>query len=654
MIKKKNRVRFLLLLFIWCCTLLCMDFHVYAEENELKTFSVYVTNESGDYTYAINWWQKQEAPIEKEYYMTLPYGARNQQMTVDFESSEDVYLDGKRVKHDSLVDALSEGEHSIVCAGEKYTLYVLYGSDIPIMHITTQSGEFDQVYEDKSHKEPGYVVVLNGEGIAYEGELEYIKGRGNSTWENFVKKPFNIKFKEKINLFDMGQAKKWCLLANSLDDTMIRSKLVSDLADKVGIHFSSKSVILDLYVDNEYIGNYTLMESVEIGTNRVNITDLEELNEIANPDVDFETLPLGGVRGEESYAQNGSYKWVELPRTLNIISGGYLIEYELASRYDEEASGFVSLYGQPVILKSPEHASKEQVEYISSYYQDFEDAARNSDGYNEKGKHYSKYIDVDSMAKMYVFQEYLKNLDAGLTSFYYYKDVDGKLVAAPAWDFDSAFGRRYVRNDVKMYEPTGIWAASGKLHNELENKSTILSIMCRHVEFRELAQQQWKEYFEPNVEWLLSSLDELYANCQASIIADKCRWKDAGNYNETVEFIDVGIYKLHKFITERSLFMSETFSEEKCCIGYQANGGEGGMYDLEFYDKGSTIPTMPNAFTNGDKAFLGWNTKANGKGESYENGAEITLKENTILYAQWEKDSIKGIFESFMKGILRK
>ena len=178
--------------------------------------------------------------------------------------------------------------------------------------------------------------------------------------------------------------------------------------------------------------------------------------------------------------------------------------------------------------------------------------------------------------------------------------------------------------------------------------------MCRHVEFRELAQQQWKEYFEPNVEWLLSSLDELYANCQASIIADKCRWKDAGNYNETAEFIDVGIYKLHKFITERSLFMSETFSEEKCCIGYQANGGEGGMYDLEFYDKGSTIPTMPNAFTNGDKVFLGWNTKANGKGESYENGAEITLKENTILYAQWEKDSIKGIFESFMKGILRK
>ena len=507
------------------------------------------------------------------------------------------------------------------------------------------------MYADKSYKEPGYAVIQNDEGIVYTGDLEYIKGRGNSTWDNYVKKPFNIKFKEKVNLFEMGQAKKWCLLANSLDNTLLRSKLISDLANTVGIHFSSQSVIVDLYVDQEYIGNYTLMESVEIGTNRVNITDLEELNEIANPDVNFETLPLAGVRGEGSYAQNGSCKWVELPNTLDVISGGYLIEYDLASRYDDEVSGFISVYGQPVVLKSPKYASKEQVEYISSYYQDFEDAARNSDGYNEKGKHYSKYIDVDSMAKMYVLQEYLKNLDAGLTSFYYYKDVDGKLVAAPAWDFDSAFGRRYVRNDVKMYEPTGIWAAEGKLHKELSDKSTILSIMCRHVEFRELAQQQWKVYFEPNVEGVLASLDELYGRCQASMIADKCRWNDAGNYAETAEFVDDSVYTLRKFIAERSAFMSETFSEEKCCIGYQANGGEGGMYDLQFYDKGTTIPTMPNAFTNGDKAFLGWNTKANGRGKTYENGAEITLTENVVLYAQWEKDSIKEILYSVMKGL---
>ena len=653
MIMKNDWVKFLILLCIMCNLLLFMDIPVLAEENELKTFRVHVTDEANGYTYAVNWWQKQEAPRENEYYITLPHFAKEQHLSAEFICSGDVFLNGKKIVSGSKIGVLPEGENSIQCSEKQYSLYVLYGSDIPTIHITTEAGNLDKVYEDKSYKEPGYAVILDGDGIAYEGELEYIKGRGNSTWENFVKKPFNIKFKEKVNLFEMGQAKKWCLLANSLDDTLLRSKLVSDLANTVGIHFSAQSVIVDLYVDQEYIGNYTLMESVEIGTSRVNITDLEELNEIANPDVDFKTLPLAGVRGEESYAKNGSYKWVELPRTLNVISGGYLIEYELASRYDDEVSGFVSVYGQPVILKSPEYASKEQVEYISGYYQDFEDAARNSDGYNERGKHYSKYIDVESMAKMYIFQEYLKNLDAGLTSFYYYKDVDGKLVAAPAWDFDSAFGRRYKRDDVKMYEPTGIWAATGKLHNELENKSTILSIMCRHVEFRELAQKQWKEYFEPNVEELLNELDGLYGECQASMIADKCKWKDAGDYAQTAEFVDAGVYTLRKFIIERSAFMTETFSEDKCYIGYQANGGEGGMYDLEIYDKGSVIPTMPNAFTNGDKEFLGWNTKANGFGESYENGAEITLTENVILYAQWKQDGIKGRIQSIMKGLFR-
>ena len=358
---KKNWLGFLPLVCMVYCLWMFTDLDVSAKENGLNEFSVQVTNVSNGYTYTVNWWQKQESPVENEYYMTLPYSAKGQLLTADISSDADVFLNGEEMKNGSIIDCLSEGENHISCSGEQYALYVMYGSDIPTVHIVTESGSLDKVYADKSYKEPGYVVIQNAEGIVYTGDLEYIKGRGNSTWENFVKKPFNIKFKEKVNLFDMGQAKKWCLLANSLDDTLIRSKLVSDLADKVGIHFSSKSVILDLYVDSEYIGNYTLMESVEIGTNRVNITDLEELNEIANPDVDFETLPLGGVRGEESYAQNGSYKWGELPRTLNIISGGYLIEYELASRYDEEASGFVSLYGQPVILKSPEHASKEQV-----------------------------------------------------------------------------------------------------------------------------------------------------------------------------------------------------------------------------------------------------------------------------------------------------
>ena len=50
------------------------------------------------------------------------------------------------------------------------------------------------------------------------------------------------------------------------------------------------------------------------------------------------------------------------------------MELEIADRYPDEISGFVTDGGQPVIFKNPEYATESEVKYISSIYQDFEDA----------------------------------------------------------------------------------------------------------------------------------------------------------------------------------------------------------------------------------------------------------------------------------------
>ena len=127
---------------------------------------------------------------------------------------------------------------------------------------------------------------------------------------------------------------------------------------------------------------------------------------------------------------------MNIPNNPENITGGYLLEYDLPDRYVKEVSGFVTSRNQTIVVKAPEYASEAQVKYISALYQDFEDAVFSANGYNAKGKHYTEYIDVASFAKMYVFQEYVKNLDAGLTSFYIYKDKDSDVfVAAPVWDF---------------------------------------------------------------------------------------------------------------------------------------------------------------------------------------------------------------------------
>ncbi len=534
---------------------------VYAEENtNIINFGITAETPDKEYEYAVNWWQSEKAE-DNQYYITLPYAVQGQSVTLNCTGQGSIYYDGAPVYSGMRIQAFAEGQHIISCMDQEYTLQVMYTSDIPALFIQTESGSMEEIYAEKEHKEPGYAVILRDNRILYEDKLEYIKGRGNATWD-YEKKPFNIKFEKKINLFEMGKAKKWTLLANYLDDTLLKNKLACDLADAVGLPFSSKSILLDLYIDGEYYGNYTLIESIEIGENRVDITDLEKANEQANPKVEMKHLDLKGTRGLYSYLETGSYKWAELPTSPGVINGGYLLEFELADRYDDEACGFISNYGQPVILKSPEYASKEQVAYISDYYQDFEDAVLSKDGYNTKGKHYSEYVDMETMAKMYVFQEYVKNLDAGLTSFYIYKDVNEKMMIGPVWDFDSSLGRYKERNGVQMADPKGIWVAESYLLGELSDKKTILSLMCAHEDFRRLAKQQWEDAFEPNMNAFFSQIEQLHTENRQSIVADKCKWKNRGNYELTYEWVDDCVDTLSEFASERSEFMRELFSKD--------------------------------------------------------------------------------------------
>ena len=552
---------------VWIC-----DVPSEAEGIELESFGVDVTTGDEEFTYTVKWW-RQDGIEGRECYITIPYDAKGKALKANYVSGSDVWLNGILVNNGEVIPQLVEGHNSILCAGLDYSLYVIYGSDIPTVHITTASGSMENVYEDIDYKESGYVTILSDDKIEYEGELEYIKGRGNYTWTR-RKKPFNIKLKEKANLFEMGSAKKWTLLANYLDDTMLKNKLGFDFADEIGLDFSPESVLTDVYIDGEYIGNYTFSESVEVRKSRVNITDLEELNEKANEGLNLEELELGGIRGEKSHLEFGSSKWVELPNTPEVITGGYLLEFELDVRYDEEICGFVSEYGQSVNIKSPKYASREQVEYISSYYQEFEDAVLSGDGYNHLGKHYSEYIDVESFAKMYVFQEYVKNLDAGLSSFFMYKDVGGKMTVGFVWDLDSAFGRATEREGIRMDDPTGLWVTDGHLHGDLSDKYTIFALLCQHNDFKEEAKKQWNQYVAPCIDGLLLNLDTLQKEAFVSIFTDKFKWIVEGSYSEAYEFTSVSIENLRDFIIQRRAYLSEVFYDETYALEYDSNGVE--------------------------------------------------------------------------------
>ena len=413
-----------------------------------------------------------------------------------------VMIDGQKVfSGDTVTLPQAGGKLNIVFSNDSKEVSIKKSANIPAMFINTDSGSMKEINADKSYKEAADMLVVCADGkVDYQGRLKQIKGRGNVTWD-YNKRPYNIKLEKSKDILGMGESKGWCLLANYLDTSLLRNKIVYNLADETGIPFNMACESVDFYTNGEYQGTYLLTEKVGIEKNRVNITDMEKATEKVNT-ADLDSYSPGGVLG---YGRN-TRKWVEIPNNPEDITGGYLIEVELNDRYQDEACGFVTSRGQAVTMKAPEFVSRAQINYIADFYQAMEDALYSPTGYNDsENKHFSEYIDEESIAKMYLIQEYSLNLDSGITSFYLYKDSDltgdGKLHMAPVWDFDVAIGNHAGRDGVDLSNPEEWWADKAQIYNI--GGLNLLAQAVQHVSVKKQIIEQWNEVFHPAVKALL-------------------------------------------------------------------------------------------------------------------------------------------------------
>lgn len=623
-----------------------------AAQTGISDFSV--TAAVNDSEVTINWWQG-----DGKYYLFLPADIESMTLGVSFTASAEVTVDGKAVENGADFTFAKGKTYAVKCDGADYSLVVLQSENIPSLHVTTGSGSMDAVHADKSHKEKASIVICDDGEVVAEKELEYIKGRGNATW-TLKKKPYNIKFEKKIDLFGMGNAKKWTLLANCLDDSLMHNSIAFGLADYAGLMYTSQSVAVDLFIDGDYYGNYLLCESVEVGDTRVDIADLEGDTEDVNEN-ELDAYALGGA--QESNYKNliaGTHKWVDIPENPENITGGYLLEYELPERYVNEVSGFVTTRNQTIVVKAPEYASEAQVKYISALYQEFEDAVYSETGYNSQGRHYTEYIDVESFVNMYVFQEYVKNLDAGLSSFYICKDADSDVfVAAPVWDFDNAFGRNYSRYGLNLGDAEGWWA--GKIYhfsnNDIKYLTTVLGALYKHDDFFAKASAQWNGTFSPYLSTSYFNALKTYAGTITdSAVMNAIRW----NTFETGDAAAAeSAYKAHvenvliRFMKDRKSFLDKGFAADSVRITYDGNGGTGNVIYADVKKVGESAIIAKNTFKNGDRTFRCWNTKADGTGDSYYENGWIVLKSTSVtLYAQWDEpaENLSG-FQKFIQSI---
>ena len=416
----------------------------------------------------------------------------------------------------------------------------LYSEHIPAVFIETESGTSDQINSDKNIKEAGTIKVLEPDGsFSLEHSLEYIKGRGNTSYTKFDKKPYQIKLTQDAPFLDMEPGKKWVFVSNSADSSLIRNALSRSLAGHLNLPQSEEGTFVDLYVNKEYVGNYYVVEKIEIQENRLLLSDLQKATEHENETEDLSTYET---------AWTDTTKAKQIPNDPEDITGGYLIERDFDNRFLKEVeineSYFITEAKECFIVRDPEYTSEAQIAYIDSYVQSVENAILSAEGIDgTTGKSYQDLIDVDSFVRKYLLEEVTANYDGGVASSYFYKDsdtIDGRLYAGPVWDYDVSWGNSpaYLGqistsperlSRLASHSDSSVWFQS--LYHKPEVYEKIVSCYAQEI----------SPYLTLLADEILPMLDEITA---ASAAMDQVRWEDqyarngySGDRSEQITFI---------------------------------------------------------------------------------------------------------------------
>ena len=273
---------------------------------------------------------------------------------------------------------------------KEYTVTVSY-SGLPIVIINTPN-QATIPSKQEDWLEDATITILNPDGTEDYYGTTSIRGRGNSTW-SYPKKPYNLKLDEKAEILGMPKHKRWVLLANWMDRTLLRNRVAFQIAQSTGMAWNPNGEFVEVILNNNHIGNYYLCEQIKVDKNRVNIQELSEED----------------------------------------IDGGYIMELDV--NYDETYKFESATKGLPYMFKDPDEVNAAQFDYMQNYINTLEVSLYNDEEL-ATGK-FMEYMDIDSHIDWWFVHELTDNAEPNHPkSTYMYKDKGGKLFAGPAWDFD--------------------------------------------------------------------------------------------------------------------------------------------------------------------------------------------------------------------------
>ena len=330
--------------------------------------------------------------------------------------------------------------------------------------------------DSKTTQVASNVYIISEEGTHLLSAPAGVRGRGNASWD-FPKKPYRIKFEEKQQpLGAPSRDKKWTLINNYGDKTLMRNILAFEVSRRVGMAYTPFCTPVDVVINGEYKGCYQFCDQVEVGTGRVPAKE------------------------------------------------GYLVEID-AYAYSE-AVFFYSNKGMPVTVKYPDddEITPEQRAFIQNYFGKMETAVMSS-AYTQAETGYRKYLDLDSFLRNFIVGEFCGNTDTYWSVNMYKDGADGCFYTGPVWDYDLAFEndmRTYPINNLSDY----IYAKAGSVAADAV-RTMVNRIVKQDPAARARLVEIWEEV-KPSLLHLGDYVDETAALLEESQQLNFVRWPILG------------------------------------------------------------------------------------------------------------------------------
>ncbi len=276
--------------------------------------------------------------------------------------------------------------------------------------------------------------VSDGTGVVLASTPMTIEGRGHSTWYySFLeypnrKLPYKIEFASRVDLMGMGPARKWVLLANRFDKSLMKNMLAFDLAQGLSFGFTNRYRLAELTLNGDYKGLYLVTDQIEV----------DETLRVKTGTVSPATDPDPG------FLLEWDHKLIDGTGDPAVAGIDYFLVADIGQAFAFKGPKVKELNGVP-----GDAARVAIAAFMAEASAALLDCKTGTAGQDR----YKALVDVTSFYDYFIVNEFTKNTDAAsYSSIYVNRPKAGKLAMGPIWDQDIAFGwLESVRSPTEWY-----------------------------------------------------------------------------------------------------------------------------------------------------------------------------------------------------------